>query len=181
VVLGRGERAVGGRDARQVIRRAPERIEQVEVHVGIEQAATLVLAVTLEQPLAELAQDRDRGRRAVDEGACRAADLAPHDDLVAVGVETARLERRADAGAPRSGLDDGPVRASAHERHVGALSGAQPKASTRIDFPAPVSPVSTLSPGAKSTSRSSIVTRFRMRSVLSIGRRFRGGLRRSRE
>ena len=54
--------------------------------------------------------------------------------------------RSADARAPRS----------------------RPTASTRIDFPAPVSPVRTLKPGSSSTSTASITARLRMRSRRSM-------------
>src|SRR5688572_29661133 len=44
----------------------------------------------------------------------------------------------------------------------------RPTASTRIDFPAPVSPVSAVNPGSSSTSTASITARLRMRSVRSM-------------
>src|SRR5688500_19508 len=45
---------------------------------------------------------------------------------------------------------------------------SSPTASTRIDFPAPVSPVSAVNPGSSSTSTASITARLRMRSVRSM-------------
>src|SRR5215216_6002574 len=45
---------------------------------------------------------------------------------------------------------------------------SRPTASTRIDLPAPVSPVSTLKPGSNSTSTASITARFRMRRKRSM-------------
>src|ERR1700751_5195967 len=45
---------------------------------------------------------------------------------------------------------------------------SRPTASTRIDLPAPVSPVSTLNPVSNSTSTASITARLRMRRKRSI-------------
>src|SRR5262245_12078014 len=45
---------------------------------------------------------------------------------------------------------------------------SRPTASTRMDFPAPVSPVSTLNPGSNSTSTASITARLRMRRKRSM-------------
>src|SRR2546425_2788181 len=44
----------------------------------------------------------------------------------------------------------------------------RPTASTRMDLPAPVSPVSTLNPGSNSTSTASITARLRMRRKRSM-------------
>src|SRR5215813_3451149 len=45
---------------------------------------------------------------------------------------------------------------------------SSPTASTRMDFPAPVSPVSTLNPGSNSTSTASMTARLRMRRKRSM-------------
>src|SRR5690242_14004176 len=46
-----------------------------------------------------------------------------------------------------------------------------PSAPTMIDFPAPVSPVRTLNPGASGEASDSMIAKFRIRSSLSIPHR----------
>ena len=68
---------------------------------------------------------------------------------------------------------DGRKTAFVNDRRVSGEPSTKPKASSRIDFPAPVSPVSTFRPGAKSkVSRSMISTSriSRLRSIAATGR-----------
>src|SRR5437763_504585 len=60
---------------------------------------------------------------------------------------------------------DSPVRTRSAEARA---PSSRPTASTRIDLPAPVSPVKTLNPGSNSTSTASITARLRMRRKRSM-------------
>jgi hypothetical protein len=100
----------------------------------------------------EQAEHGDGGGLVVDEDAALAGgeDFAAEDDLVAFGVDAVLFK---DGVGGRGGLedagDDGLVGTVAD--HFGddlpPISSA--RASTRMDLPAPVSPVSRLSPGPK--------------------------------
>ena len=81
-----------------------EPIEQLELARRLEQALVLVLAVDLDQVVAEPLEQPDRHRRVVGEGpvAPRAAELPAEDELAVVETEPRLVEQRRDRAA---GLD----------------------------------------------------------------------------
>ncbi|KPK50083.1 MAG: hypothetical protein AMJ63_15350, partial [Myxococcales bacterium SG8_38_1] len=86
------------------------------------------------------------------------------DTLIMKGTECLRvvtqIEERLDFGGLGIGPDDfGPPSRAEHQ--------LQGRASTRIDFPAPVSPVTMLSPASSSTSRASMMAKLRTRRHVS--------------
>ncbi len=133
---GLADRALRGGDPAQLVVVAAEAVQQLEVAVGGEQAVLLVLAVQLQQPLAELAQRRDGAGRAVDEHARRSADrhlAAQHQQAVLVGVDAALLQQRTQrpgVGRLEHRLDARAARPASDLRRVGAVAGDQ---SQRVD------------------------------------------------
>ena len=126
-----------------------EGIEQAAVGGGIDQRALVVLAVDLDQRAAEFLQHLHAHRLIVDEGArAPVGELHAAQDQFVLGRDIVGLEQRARRMSARH-LE--------HRRHLALLdalphqrlvaAGAEPsaKASSRIDLPAPVSPVSTAS------------------------------------
>ena len=126
-------------------------VEEVEMGLGIGKDLVLVLTVELDQPLGEVPERAGGGQRAIDERAASPlrGDLASDDDFATLAIRT----------APRFSLF---LRPSARGRSRRGRRAAGPTASTRIDLPAPVSPVSTFRPASKSTSTDSMTARFRM-------------------
>ena len=114
-----------------------EVVEQLALHVGAQQQLVLVLAVNVQQLLAELAQQRDRHRAAVDGGAAASlgGDRAPQDALgLLVGVLQIPFARpfqcpRA-AAEVEFGAEFGPVAAVAHPLGVAAVAE---QAADRVD------------------------------------------------
>jgi len=105
-------------------------------------------------------------------GPIRGRDVAPRDqEVVLRGRHRARRAAHFEpTGRGREyRLDRRPLGSGTHERRVGAIPRGESEASTTIDLPAPVSPVRTFRPGPNSTVRSSIVARFLIRRVRSIG------------
>ena len=135
-----------------------ERVEEVDVGGRVEQDLVLVLAVQVDEDARQLAE-RGAGREGtVDEGAAAAlrGDLPPQDDFLAVrpvedGLDGRRVFTRSGRGRLRR-----------------ARRRAGPTAPTRMDFPAPVSPVRTLRPGSNSSSRRSMTARLRMERKRSM-------------
>ena len=117
----------------------------------VEQRLVLVLPVQVDEPGAEVAERGGRDERAVDERPAPAlcGDLAPDQQFCPVVAVEDRL-------------DDGAVLAGADEIGEARPPSRRPTASTRIDLPAPVSPVRTLRPASNSISAASMTARLRM-------------------
>ena len=135
-------------------RRHAERVQQRAVARRIGQPHLLVLALHLDQQRAGAPQQRHAHRLVVEEGA-RPAVARP-----ARGAARSRPPPPAPArpAAPRSDAPAGGAKhavtlaCSAPARTSPASArapSARPRLSSRIDLPAPVSPVSTVSPGAE--------------------------------
>src|SRR5690606_19343469 len=99
----------GGRDAGQLGLKTPVGVEQGAVGLPVQQADGLVLAVHLDQGLADLAQGGDAGGLVVDEGAAAAVggQGAAQDQLLAGGHPEAPLGDQADQGGIVGGGEDG--------------------------------------------------------------------------
>jgi hypothetical protein len=144
------------------------------VAARVEQAAIVMLAVDLDEQSAELAQHSRRDRLVVDEGAAAAVRLdQPADDQRLAAVAGRPFSSSsASAGWPaarsKATLTEAcfwPLRT----RPLSArLPSASPSASSRIDLPAPVSPVSTPRPGPNSRSSVSISTTSRIERPVSM-------------
>ena len=80
-----------------------ESVEEVELASRLEEALVLVLAVDLDELVAEPLEQPDRHRRVVDEGAVAsgASELPPHDELAVVQAEPGVVEHRRDRAARR--------------------------------------------------------------------------------
>src|SRR5215470_6855050 len=80
-----------------------EPIQQVELPGRLEQALVLVLAVDLDQVIAEALEQRDRDRRVVDEGAVAAGarELPAHDQLPVIETKPGLVEHRRHRTARR--------------------------------------------------------------------------------
>ena len=120
---------------------------------GIDQGAVVVLAVDLDQGRADGLEHLHAHRLVVDEGAgAPVRHLNAAEDQVAVDVD---IGLRRDAagrmvdGAVEHGGDLALVLAMADEAAVAAPAEGKAKASSRMDLPAPVSPVRTLRPSWK--------------------------------
>src|SRR5262249_40349500 len=97
---------------------AGEGIEQVQVTARAQEGLRLMLAVDLDQRLAQLLGHRQGGVRVVEEDPSAAApdQLAAHDELAVVRVEAVRLEESGDRALLGQGehrLDRGGVGAGA--------------------------------------------------------------------
>ena len=73
-----------------------EPVEQLELARRLEEALVLLLAVDLDEVVAQPLEEPDRHRRVVGEGAMapRAAELAPQDELAVVEGEPRLVEQR---------------------------------------------------------------------------------------
>ena len=146
----RRSRCAGGHRRRLGLE-AAEGVEQRAMDVRIDHGAVVVLAVDLDQRRAELAEQRHRDRLVVDEGAAApVAALDAAEDQVAVGLDAALGEqargrdgRRATSKTAVTSPCSAPCRTSALSPRPPSASDS---ASSRIDLPAPVSPVSTVRP-----------------------------------
>ncbi len=119
-----------------------ERIEGGEMRGRIEQGLVFVLTVELDEIRRQVLEGAGGHELAVDEGAASAlgGDLAPDDDLL---VAASRRWLRLVA-------DSSPVRTRSPEARPPSSS---PTASTRMDLPAPVSPVSDVEARARTRPR----------------------------
>src|SRR6516165_2581753 len=132
---------------------------------GVEKSALLELTLDLDETVAELAQQPDARRLVIDKGAAAAVDAdepAQHDRFALAGW-LRPTENSADTAACCAPARTSPASAR--------LPSASPSASSRIDLPAPVSPVSTQRPGRKARSRRSIRTTSRILRPSSIASR----------
>ncbi len=153
-----------------------EGVEHRAVVGRVEQAALLELALDFDQAVAELAQQADARRLVIDKGAAAAvgAQKPAQHNRVAVAVERRPRAGSRSAGWLRPTANSAVTAASPAPSRTSPASArlpsASPSASSRIDFPAPVSPVSTQSPGRNARSSRSIRTMSRMVSPSSIPR-----------
>ncbi|GAB7540238.1 hypothetical protein BGC_64630 [Burkholderia sp. 3C] len=112
--------APGACDGGRVGRQASVRVEHLALGVGPHQQLVRVLAVHVDQHLAQLAQLRERGAGAVDERARTAVgvdDAAHHDHVV--GIERMHVEPLRDTVVRREfGGDVGALAAGAHDAGV---------------------------------------------------------------
>src|ERR1700732_3592632 len=131
-------------------------IEHLPLRAALDQVLKLLLAVYLDEEFGKLPQLLYRHQLTVHIGtrASVDADHAPHDQL-AIVFDGLRFEPRegriGKGGDALRDLGSPPPPPQA----------MRSKASTTIDFPAPVSPVSAVRPGPKSSSASSTMTRSR--------------------
>ena len=127
-------------------------VEQLPLLRLVESAQSLALGVHQRQFRSELPQNPNRRRLIVhiDPALSVGLDFAPQDDLRALGIDPVRLEVALRSGsALKDACHHGPLRPMPHDIGRGLLPIISAKASTRIDFPAPVSPVSRFRPGPK--------------------------------
>ena len=177
-------RASGERLRRRAPRR-PERRERrgVDLRVRVEQGAHRgrarqplpgVLAVDVDELVGRLAQLRDRRAAAVDPRPALALRVdrpaQQHAAGVAgIGVEAGVGEPGASAGGTsNSALISARAAPSRTTPASPRLPSASCSASTRIDLPAPVSPLSTDKPDANSISSASTMTKSRIARRCSI-------------
>ena len=110
---------------------AAEGVEKRAVHMRIDHGAVIMLAVDLDQRRAELAQERDRDRLVVDEGAAAAiAALDAAEDEVALRLDAAVGEKAAGGMVGAEVEDGGDVAllgAVADERAVAAATKGEGK------------------------------------------------------
>ena len=112
----------------QRLRVAAMRVEQLALPAGAQKRLRRVLAVHVEQALADLAQQRGGGRLAVDQRARPAVgvDHPPQQHRARVAGEVALGEPGVEFGrAGELGADVGALRALAHHRHVAARAGGE--------------------------------------------------------
>ncbi len=140
---------------------------------GVDQRAVIVLAVDLDQHRTELPHHLHADRLVVDEGARAAVGkLHPAQDQFVLGGDVVGgedLARRMLGGDLEHGGDLPLLQPLAHQAsdRRGRRAPAR-SASSRIDLPAPVSPVSTARCSAKSMSSRSIRTMSRMERRASM-------------
>ncbi len=162
----------GGRDRGERSLKAAEGVEDGAVRGGVGQRPVVVLAMDFHERGADRPHGLHADRLVVDEGAgAPVGELGAAQDQVAVGVDLGR--RRDGAGGVIQGhvehRGDAALRlAVAHEPAIAAPAEARAKASSRIDLPAPVSPVRTVSPPEKARSSLSIRTMSRIASWTSM-------------
>ena len=121
--------------------------------VGAAQPPLVGLAVHRDQLLGQLAEHPDRRGPAADVGPrAPVGRHRAHEDEPVLDVG-AGLGRAREGGVARGrsthALDDGAVGAGAHEPGVAAPTEQQARPVTTIVLPAPVSPVTTVSPGER--------------------------------
>jgi hypothetical protein len=112
------------RDVGGIGGQARVRVEQLALRVGPHQQLVRMLAVDVDQHLAELAQLGERGAGAVDERA-RAAVRVDHatQHHGVLGIERVLVEPARDAVVRRElGGDVGAAAAGAHDARIGALA-----------------------------------------------------------
>src|SRR5213594_3081166 len=113
------ERRHEARHALPELLRVGEAVQELELAGGLKQALVLVLAMHLDEVVAEAFEEPDADSRVVDEGAvaARATELAPRHQETVVEREPRLIERR-DDGAARLDVEDRLER-----RGVGVASG----------------------------------------------------------
>jgi hypothetical protein len=143
-----------------------EGVEQRRWVAFVDQGALVVLAVDFDETAPDLAHQGHGGRLIVDEAAGAPVGRldAAQDEVALVldGVLAQELARRDDRATSNSAVTwpwAAPWRTSEASPRAPSASDS---ASSRIDLPAPVSPVSTDSPAEKSISSLSMRTMSRM-------------------
>src|SRR5213594_97411 len=113
------ERRHEARHALPELLRVGEAVQELELAGGLKQALVLVLAMHLDEVVAEAFEEPDGDSRVVDEGAvaARATELPPRHQKTVVEREPRLIERR-DDGAARLDVEDRLER-----RGVGVASG----------------------------------------------------------
>ena len=149
----RARRQLGPRRARPRRVDPAEAVEQGAVAPRVEQAAIVMLAVDLDQPGAG-SRSVPAGTAVVDEGAAAAVGLqrpAQEQRLARLGLDALLGEQHDASDDRRRARTRRDTTACACPARTSPLSArcpsARPSASSRIDLPAPVSPVSTPRPG----------------------------------
>ena len=113
--------------ARKLRGRAAVRIEQRALAIALQQQLVIVLAMDVEQHLAQLAQLRGGGRAAVHEGARASGgvDGAAHEACAVAFVEFLGREpfaHRRQRGDVEIGAHLGALRPGAHHARIGAVA-----------------------------------------------------------
>ena len=170
-LLARFAPARGGRGRLALPVGLREGVEEIERGPGRHELLLGVLAVDRDQPLADPAERAHRRGLVVDEGATLPVGrkLASQQHRLAAASPARTSSERTEAStsnSPETVRRGAPWRMSSEEPRPPA---SRASASTRIDFPAPVSPVMTVSPPESSISRSSTIARF-----LTVRRRSTG-------
>ena len=153
-----------------------EGVEVLDVGRRIGQATRSRAARRCRRGRRELGELGGRAEAPVDVGARlrpSVLDDPPHDELALAGdARRVQLGRRPGPGDQlEERLDLGLVGARSRTSSGRARPpSTSDRASTSIDFPAPVSPVRTLKPGASSSTRRSMSTMLRTVSCASTGR-----------
>jgi hypothetical protein len=135
-----------------VRREAAEAVEEDALLGLVEAAEALALGVDQGQLGGKLAENGDGGRLVVDEDAALAGgeDFAAQNDVVAAGVDAVFFQDGLGVGRGfKDAGHDGLVGAVADHSAEDLPPMSRASASTRMDLPAPVSPVSRLRPGPK--------------------------------
>jgi hypothetical protein len=150
-------------------------VQKIALRIGPQERLMGVLAVDVDQEVAEVAQLSAGGGSAVDIGARTtvAHDQAAHQ-TVPVFVEVLLGQPGACAGdRPRS--KPATISARSQPARIMAASAlsprARPKASIMIDLPAPVSPVSAVMPDVHSSSSELTMARSLTRMCVNIEKR----------
>ncbi len=148
-------------------------VENVTLGFGLEEGNRLVLAVEVDQSCTERGQHPDGGGTPVDPaGADRPSALTSRritrrpSSTSTPSASTRRVSARDNpSNAPSTTARPAPGRTTPLSPRP---PRRRPRASTRIDLPAPVSPVRTLRPGPSGRVTSAIVATSRTRSSASI-------------
>ena len=151
---------------------AAEPVQQGAMGGGVEQAAIVLLAMHFQQQAAQVLQQAHAHRLVIDEGAAAPVagqGPAQHDLFACASIAWSRQQRPGGMALLR--LEHGGGGALRRARRARAARPrpptARPSESSRMDLPAPVSPVSTFRPGANSSAACSIRTMSRMVSAAS--------------
>ena len=140
-----------------------------------EQGKVLILAMDVHQVFGQCAQQSEGYDPTVHAAgvAPLQVDLSSEDYLLFVDVDSVFIQNDVDSLTDVAGDQEDPSTLDwlAPERTMPTSErspSSKPSASTMIDFPAPVSPVSTLKPGDSSISSCSMVAKLVMLSSLSM-------------
>ena len=106
-----------------------------------------------------------RARPPAPAGTSRLRTSVPSLSMPRASSAASRSRRSPTSNTPSTVALSAPVRTKSLEARSPIRS---PSAPTMIDFPAPVSPVSTLKPRASGSVTASMIARFRMRSSVSM-------------
>ena len=173
----RASRAMPPRPRAASVVKPPNASTSIALLLRRRQRLVRVLAVQVDQHLADRRELRQRRRPAVDPGAAAAlrVEHAPQQQRAVVAGEA--LVGEPGARAPGASSTSNAAASSARSapgrswRSSKRSPSSSASASSRIDLPAPVSPVSTVKPGSSSRSSASTTTKLRIESRRSIGRR----------